>query len=56
LHLHTCVHSICTIFTLLHPFLFSSPLLVAPTSPGRTCFALLFSGFVKEKKMTFLFV
>jgi hypothetical protein len=27
-HLHTCVHNICIIFTLLHPFPTSSPLLL----------------------------
>jgi hypothetical protein len=30
-HLHTCVHSICTIFTLLHPFPTSSLLPLVPT-------------------------
>jgi hypothetical protein len=32
-------------------------LLLVPTlPPGRTCSTLLFSDFVKEKDMTFLFV
>jgi hypothetical protein len=30
-HLHTCMHSICTIFTLLHPFPTSSPKPVLPS-------------------------
>jgi hypothetical protein len=52
-HLHTCVHSICTIFTFLYPFPTSSPLPMGtdPTSaPDRTCSTLLFSNFVKKKK------
>jgi hypothetical protein len=48
-HLHTWVHSTCTIFTLLHPFPTSSPRPLVPTPPGRTCFTLLFSNFVEEK-------
>jgi hypothetical protein len=32
------------------------PLPLVPTSPDRTCDALLFSNFIKEKKITFLFV
>jgi hypothetical protein len=55
-HLPICVHSICTIFTLPHPFPISSSLQLVPTTPGRTCSALLFFNFVKEKKMTVLFV
>jgi hypothetical protein len=50
-HLHMCVHSICSIFTLLHP---SIPLV--QTSPSRTCSTPLFSNFVEEKrkkKMTY---
>jgi hypothetical protein len=39
--------------TLSPPFL---PLTVTPLLLGRTCFALLFSDFVKEKKMTFFLV
>jgi hypothetical protein len=45
--LSTCVHSICSIFALPQPFSTFSPL---PLVPGRTCSALLFSDFVKEKK------
>jgi hypothetical protein len=30
-HLHTCVHSICTIFTILHPFPHPPLLLLVPT-------------------------
>jgi hypothetical protein len=30
-HLHTCICNICTIFTLLHPLLTSSPLPLVPT-------------------------
>jgi hypothetical protein len=33
-NLHTCIHYISTIFTLLHLFLISSPFLLVPT-PGR---------------------
>jgi hypothetical protein len=36
------------------PFPTSSLLLLAPTPPGRTCFALLFSNFANEKNLTFL--
>jgi hypothetical protein len=48
-YLYTCVHSICNIFILPHPFLTSSLSCWYPT-PGRTCAALLFSSFVKENK------
>jgi hypothetical protein len=33
-HLQTCVHSICTIFTFLHPLSTSSRLPVVPTLPS----------------------
>jgi hypothetical protein len=48
--LHTCVHSICTIFTLLHPFPTSSSLLLVPNTPSMTWFCK------RKKKMTFLLV
>jgi hypothetical protein len=44
-HLHTGVHRICPIFTLLHHFPISFPLSLVPTS-SRTCSTLLFSNFV----------
>jgi hypothetical protein len=48
-HLHTCVHIFCTLFTLL--FLFpTSPAHWYLLPPSRTCFALLFSDFVEEKR------
>jgi hypothetical protein len=50
------VHSICTIFIFLCPFSTFSLLPLVPTPPGRTCPPLLFSNFVKEKKMACLFV
>jgi hypothetical protein len=53
LHLHTCVHRICTIFTLLHPF--SSTYLLSPvTTTCRTCSAIMFSNFVHKKMHFFL--
>jgi hypothetical protein len=36
-HLHACVHSVCTIFTLPRPFRTSSLLLLVPTPPDSTC-------------------
>jgi hypothetical protein len=46
LHLHTCVHIFCTIFTLLPPFPTTSTLFLVPTpSPVLP----LFSNFVEEK-------
>jgi hypothetical protein len=33
LHLHSCVHSICIIFLILHPFSTSSPFPLVPTTP-----------------------
>jgi hypothetical protein len=33
-HLHTCVHSVCTLFTLLYPFSTSSPPPIVPTHPS----------------------
>jgi hypothetical protein len=55
-HLHICEHSICTIFTLPHPFPISSPLPLVLNPPGRTYPAFLFSNLIKEKTMTFLCV
>jgi hypothetical protein len=52
-HLHACVHSICTIFILLHPFSTSSCHPEIPPSQDRTCSTLLFSDSVKEKKWYF---
>jgi hypothetical protein len=45
----------------IHPPTTFHHLLLPPTGtththPSKTCFALLFSNFVKEKKMTVLFV
>jgi hypothetical protein len=56
--LHSCIHNICIIFILLHPFPAFSPLpLVSTCPPGRTCSAPLFFNFAKEiKEMKFLFV
>jgi hypothetical protein len=54
-HLHTCVHSICPIFTLMRLFPTSSSLPLVP-NPVGICSALVFSDFVKEKWMTFLLV
>jgi hypothetical protein len=51
--LHANVHSICTIFTLLYPFPTFCPLPLVPPTPGRTCSALSFSDFVKERKRQF---
>jgi hypothetical protein len=54
-HLHTCVQSIYTIFTL--PHLFSTGSNPTGSNPiGRTCSALLFSDFVKEKKWYTIFI
>jgi hypothetical protein len=60
-HLHSYAHSVCTIFTLSHPFLTSSPLTHCyQLSPGTgsTCSSQLFSDFAtgKEKGLTFLLV
>jgi hypothetical protein len=55
-HLHTWVHNICTIFTLLHPFPTSSHYHCYQPPPDRTSSTLLSSDFVKEKKMMSLFV
>jgi hypothetical protein len=52
-HLHTCVHSICTIWNPPCPFLTSSYLSQEPIFPGRTYSALLFSSFVHENKWHF---
>jgi hypothetical protein len=45
-YLHTCIHSICTIFTLLYPFLLFSPLPLVPTPQTGpilpSCFFLSF--------------
>jgi hypothetical protein len=55
-----CAHSICTVFTLPHPFPISSPFSLVPTtttvSPNPTGPALhpLFSNFVKKKKDIFV--
>jgi hypothetical protein len=52
-HLHTCVHSICTIF-ISYTFSPLPPhLSLEPTPQGRTCCILLFSDFVQEKKWHF---
>jgi hypothetical protein len=51
---HTWVPSISTIFTLLHPFLISSPLPLVPT-PRQDLFYLPVLRFCKNK-MTFLFM
>jgi hypothetical protein len=53
-HLHTCVHNISIIFTLLYLFLISYPLQTGTNPPDRTYFAFLFC-FWKKKKQTFLF-
>jgi hypothetical protein len=53
--LHTCVHSICIIFTLPH-LSHLLPLPLTPTPQGRTSFTFILSDFVKEKKMDFLYV
>jgi hypothetical protein len=45
-YLHACVHSICTIFTLLRNFPTFSILPQVPISPGKTCSTLLLSDFV----------
>jgi hypothetical protein len=50
-HLHTCVHSICTIFTLLHPIPTSSPFPLVDPSPQAGS-----SSTLLVKNMTFLFV
>jgi hypothetical protein len=56
-HLHICIHSICTIFTLLHPFpTTSSPPLVAPSPLGAgpvlpSCSSILYKK--KEEKCHF---
>jgi hypothetical protein len=51
-HLHTCAHSICTIFTLPYHFLTSSPLPLAPT-PRQDLFCPLVLWFVNEKNSHF---
>jgi hypothetical protein len=40
-YLHTCIHSICAIFILLHNFLTTSSLSFLPILLSRTCFALI---------------
>jgi hypothetical protein len=47
------MHNSCTIF-IPHTFPTSSTFPVVTTPPGRTYSLLLFSDFVKEKKMIFL--
>jgi hypothetical protein len=54
-HLHTCVHSIFTILTLLHPIPTSSPFYWYQHPSGRTCSTLLFSDFVKENQKKWYF-
>jgi hypothetical protein len=51
-HLHTCVHSIRTIFTLLYPFPTSSPLPLVPT-PRQDLFCPSVHRFCKNKKRHF---
>jgi hypothetical protein len=57
---HFCIYiHVYTVFALYSPSTLFSHLLLfllVPHPPSRTCSALLFSNFVKEKKMTFLFV
>jgi hypothetical protein len=52
-HLHACVHSVCTTFSLLHPFSTFSLLTLISTLPlhttDRTCFTLLFCDFCKRR-------
>jgi hypothetical protein len=54
--LQLCIHSVCIIFTFLHNILTSSPpTSINATSPGRTCSALLFSDYAKERKRNDIF-
>jgi hypothetical protein len=55
-HFHTCVHSICTIFSSYtlspHPL---PPTGTTPTPPPvRTCSALLVFNFMKEENVIFV--
>jgi hypothetical protein len=54
-HLHTCIHSICTIFTLPHPFpTSSSSHCYQPPRQDRFCPPVLgFCKREKKKKRTF---
>jgi hypothetical protein len=54
IYIHTCVHSICTIFTLLFPFPTSAPTPLVGI-PRKNLFCTLFSYFV-NKKTTDIFV
>jgi hypothetical protein len=51
-HLHTCVHSICTVFTLLHIFP-TSHTCHSPDSKPSDSYSLI---FIKKKKKSLLIV
>jgi hypothetical protein len=55
-YLHTCVHRICTIFTLLHPFSISSPH-TGTNHPRQDLFCPPVLQFCKrQEKMTLLLI
>jgi hypothetical protein len=51
--IQTCMHSICTIFTILHPFPTYSHFPLVTNPPRQDLFHLLFSEIVKERKWHF---
>jgi hypothetical protein len=53
-HLHTCIHNICTIFTLLHPFFISSPFPLVPNPQTEPVYILVLHFWKKENKGIFI--